>query len=349
MSKEDKRELRRKAEDEKAKLKHMNNMAFRYFTMPSTEDSCAIIPTRFYTSWKRWIDSPASHDRPDCIDTESLLCAHSMLLYDPGCRVDMDSIITLIRRDEWEILSSFYSTGPPIYVKRTASDNSESSFSELNPGICAECRTLRSGFSLSPLVVTDPDGNSRKINWETTELTIQLGKREDWESSKALGPSASLPVRHSRRLRKKQGDKRKISVTKSTTVKDIKIQISEIFDIPTICQRLFFQGKELADNESTVHDLAIPANDTVFLEQITEAMEIDSDDDSTTRRRVREEGQGFNGTILGGGSFTDSSRASSRAETPTSVLVSSVKSCKACTFDNALGALACEICTTVFE
>ncbi|TFK30135.1 cysteine proteinase [Coprinopsis marcescibilis] len=329
MSKEDKRELRRKAEDEKAKLKSMNDMAFRYFAPAKAAESCAIIPSDFFTSWKRWVDGPTSHLQPGEIDTESLLCAHSMLLYDPNSNEDLDSAVTVIRREEWEILTTLYTAGPSIFLHRKVSENSENPFTDLDHAVCSECRL------------------HRKMDWETAEIYVQLGKKEEAPANGRFTMAGNSGFRHSRRLRKKEGDKRKITVGKSTTVKDIKIEISDLFDIPTICQRLLFDDKELADNKSTVEELGIPAHETIYLEQINEAMEIDSDTEPTPRRKPREEGQGFSGTILGG-SFTDSSRASSRADTPSS-LPPAEKACGACTFVNPVDAVSCEMCETAFE
>jgi len=124
MSKEDKRELRRRAEDEKvfhdaservhsgprgvdpliqSKLKHMNSMTYAFFS--GSSPSCAIVPSQFYKSWKRWADSPTSQPRPESIDNAPFLCKdHQMLLYDPNSPGEMDPVITLIRRDEWEEL-----------------------------------------------------------------------------------------------------------------------------------------------------------------------------------------------------------------------------------------------------
>ena len=71
------------------------------------------------------------------------------------------------------------------------------------------------------------------------------------------------------------------------------------------------------------------------LQQITEEIDIDSDAESRSRSKPREEGQGFNGTMLvGGGMLTDHSLPSSRADTPADVSMSDPgegKSCRLCT------------------
>jgi hypothetical protein len=123
------------------------------------------------------------------------------------------------------------------------------------------------------------------------------------------------------------------------------LQIANEFEIPTICQKLFFKNEELVDNEATVESLAIAANDTLYLEQIAETLEDDSESEQPAKRRRKEEGQGFNGTILGGFS-TDSSQPSSRGNTPGSLMAE--KPCKQCTFSNPVNAQSCEICENDF-
>ncbi|KAH6918351.1 hypothetical protein BKA70DRAFT_13800 [Coprinopsis sp. MPI-PUGE-AT-0042] len=329
LSKEDKREMRRKAEEEKAKLKHMNPTALRFFSSAETDESCAIIPTQFYTSWKRWVDSPTIHPRPDEINTKSLLCTHEKFLYDPNSPEDVSSMITVIRLNELEVLSGFYPTGPSIHLQRNVTPNSVACFTHMEPEVCFECNM------------------HRRLNWDSAEINVQLtsaGKREDHQKDQAdrFGTSS---LRQSRRLRNKQEVRHRITVTKPMTVKDLKVEISAEFEIPTICQKLFFKDEELIDNEATIESLAIAANDTLYLEQISEALEVDSDSEQPAKRRRREEGQGFNGTILGGFS-TDSSQPSSRANTPGSLMAE--KPCKSCTFSNPAHAQSCEMCENDF-
>lgn len=129
------------------------------------------------------------------------------------------------------------------------------------------------------------------------------------------------------------------------------LQISELFEIPTICQKLFLRGTELEDNEATAESLDILAHDVLELHQITEEIDIDGVSDSETgRRKPRDEGRGFSGTVLGGAGWTtDSSMSSSRAGSPDAIMLVDEKSCKACTFRNTSDAVFCAICDTVFE
>lgn len=127
------------------------------------------------------------------------------------------------------------------------------------------------------------------------------------------------------------------------------LQISELFDIPTICQKLTLHGAELQDNEATAESLQLLANDIIELQQITEEIDIDNMSDSgSTRSRPRTQERGFNGTLLGGASgLTDVSVPSSRAASVDAMAVE--KACKVCTYANDPSSVACEICDTVLE
>lgn len=120
-------------------------------------------------------------------------------------------------------------------------------------------------------------------------------------------------------------------------------QIQEELSIPTICQRLIYQEKELEDNGATVGTLGLLANDILDLRELDEVVEVNSDDDEPPlRKRRRDEGSGFGGTLLG----NDSCWSSSPEQTPHPA--DREKACMACTFSNAFDASSCEICDTAF-
>jgi ubiquitin carboxyl-terminal hydrolase 48 len=125
-------------------------------------------------------------------------------------------------------------------------------------------------------------------------------------------------------------------------------QIQDLLKIPTICQRLFYRGVELEDNDISVASLQLLANDVLDLQEENEVHEI-SDSDEAPKKKRREEGQGFGGTLLGG--------TIPQAPTPMELLAPSEdvqdafcfeKSCHACTFANPSAAPVCSMCNTVF-
>jgi len=200
--------------------------------------------------------------------------------------------------------------------------------------------------------------DSRKTDWESAEITIRRGKGSpSKEESKAV--STSNGARQSKRLRgtKKTGERRKILITKVMTVKDIKVlvcrfasfrvfvltftfKVNAEFSIPTIYQRLYHNDKELVDNAVTVESLKIFSGDTIDLQEEDEGSFSDSDDDGP-RKKQRNEGTGFGGTLLGHSSLP----ASSEGEPdPPSTEDEATKKCRQCTLHNSLDADVCEAC-----
>ena len=116
-------------------------------------------------------------------------------------------------------------------------------------------------------------------------------------------------------------------------------QLQLELNIPTICQRLFYQGQELHDNAATVLSLNIAANDLLELRKENESLESESD---SGERTPKDEGRGFGGTLLAGGARPSSSPDKDIQRAPEE------KSCSACTFANQPSALSCTICDTLF-
>lgn len=114
-------------------------------------------------------------------------------------------------------------------------------------------------------------------------------------------------------------------------------------NIPTICQRLFHQGRELTDNAATAASLNIYANDVLDVRQENEIIESDSDSGETG---PRDEGRGFGGTLLAGGADRPSS--SPDKGTPPLSAGTGEKSCTTCTFSNESDAISCTMCETLF-
>jgi len=133
------------------------------------------------------------------------------------------------------------------------------------------------------------------------------------------------------------------------SVKDIKLLLQEELDIPTICQRLFYQGQELADNSASVESLSILANDVLDLREEQENEELLETDTEVTYRQREADGGGFGGTLLARGWTSESwpeDTMSDRTATSSPAPMDTTKPCSMCTFENASSATACEICET---
>ncbi|CAK5277621.1 unnamed protein product [Mycena citricolor] len=317
MAVEDQVQIRRLADAEKELLKRV----YDDDVIDVQYSRCAYIPEGFLRSWRQWINRPTKCLRPDRIDNSAFFCEHDMLAIDPNCRTDIDGSLVLIMRSEWTDFHERYLGGPLIGVDTTDGRDWES----LIP-ICADCR------------------ERRLTNWTSTEITVRRGKDPDVEHNQSTG------TRQSRRLRAKdRGVRQKLTVTKSTTVKEIKVQLQHELKIPTICQRLFLGKRELDDNTATLESLRVSAHAVLELEQETEVHEISDSDEAPKRKRRREEGGGFGGTILGRSSPL---RASSpaRAPSPSQAEPETGKICATCTYSNRVDLSQCEMCeNTVFN
>ena len=106
----------------------------------------------------------------------------------------------------------------------------------------------------------------------------------------------------------------RFEVKKSTTVKEIKLEICAKYGLSPICQRLWYGDKELDNYEDTVESLKILADDRLRLDVIVEVHDVDEVE-------VRGRREGFGGTALLGS-----------------------RSCPHCTYLNVEGAAACEMC-----
>jgi ubiquitin carboxyl-terminal hydrolase 48 len=225
-----------------------------------------------------------------------------------------------------------YNSGPFIgLVKRPREDGGGY---DADTPVCFDCRV------------------KRKSEWETADILIHLCGPEGQASTQPKAAPVYTYVsgaRQSKRLRqiKDHGERRRITVAKSTTVRDIKVMANEEFSIPTICQRLFYKGQELEDNSATVAGLQFLADDVLDLREAEEVLDINSDSDERPAiKRRREEGPAFGGTLLGN---SDSAWSSSPEDTPGPPYADvQEKACLACTFSNSVKALSCEICDTIF-
>ncbi|KAJ3545017.1 hypothetical protein NM688_g5677 [Phlebia brevispora] len=312
ISKEDRREAKIQAEDEKvrhltvhgryltpnvrkAKLKHMYDNALSGGTSLLEHVPCAIVPAHFVRTWKQWLIHPAEVPRPDGVDNTEFICKHGLIAIDPNSPGDLDSSVVVITRKDWETLEALYPSGPLIAIENDGSEWVH------DLSVCQDCRM------------------ERKTSFDVTELTVRLLRAEDpiptpetynknlpqkqqqYQTTLTTYGSRTVGnLRQSKRIRQVGafGRRKKVAVTRTTTIKDLKIKIHAQFDIPTIYQRLYYQGHELEDNTATISSLNILANDVVELREDSEDIDLlGSDTEGGTRQT--DEGQGFGGTLLG--------------------------------------------------
>ncbi|KAH9998092.1 cysteine proteinase [Russula compacta] len=349
-SREDKRELRKKAEEEKARLRHMQENALNGNTALLENVACALVPASFVREWKLWILRPGHHPRPACLNNSSFLCDHGLLVLDLNGG-DLDRSVCLVRRPDWDTLEELYDASPLIAVENqhVADGGILNSKFIHDPPLCEECRV------------------KRKTDYDLTEITIRVLGGEDPDPTpeaftKNPGPvmvdhrQTSIltyrsrnagPQRQSKRIRTVKRRVRRIGISKQMSVKDIKLLLQEELDIPTICQRLFYQGHELADNSASVEALSILANDVLDLREEQENEELLETDTEMPCQRGEADGGGFGGTLLARGWTSETlpdDTMSDRTATSSPAPMDATKPCPMCTFENASSATACEIC-----
>lgn len=109
----------------------------------------------------------------------------------------------------------------------------------------------------------------------------------------------------------------------------------------------------MEDNDATIDSLGVLANDTLDLrEQLEDADLLDSNSENEQmkqrKRQRREEGPGFEGTLLGNGGHTSSDHSCHHEDDPNPDHLEPGHACPACTFQNTPDALACAMCDTIF-
>ncbi|KAI0293067.1 hypothetical protein BC826DRAFT_1016774 [Russula brevipes] len=349
-SREDKRELRKKAEEEKGRLKHTQENALNGNTALLENVTCALVPASFVREWKLWILRPGHHPRPACLDNSPFLCDHGLLALDLNGG-DLDRSVCLVRRPDWDALEELYDASPLITVENqhVADGGILSSKFIHDPPLCEECRI------------------KRKMDYDLTEITIRVLGSEDPDptpESYTRNPGPIMidtrqtsiltyrsrnvePRRQSKRIRTVKRRVRRIGISKQMSVKDIKLLLQEELDIPTICQRLFYQGHELADSSASVAALSILANDVLDLREEQENEELLETDTEMPSQRREADGGGFGGTLLARGWTSESlpdDTMSDRTATSSPAPMDATKPCPMCTFENAFSATACEMC-----
>ncbi|KAG8217868.1 hypothetical protein J3R82DRAFT_6034 [Butyriboletus roseoflavus] len=345
-SKEDKRELRKKAEDEKARLRHMHDNALIGNTLLLENVPCAVLPAEFVRIWRKWLSRPAEIPRPDKVDTSPLFCQHNHLVFDPNAPNDWDSDVALIQMSEWIILQDLYSCGPTAAVEKKLAEDSmgvlDTRFVHDTP-VCHDCRLKRRrDYNLTDITVRFLSSKPITGGEHDEGLAQQRGSQHTKQES---GPRATGGTRQSKRIRqgRDRRENTRLRISKLTTVKDIKVKLHESFKIPTICQRLFYKDQELQDNAVTVESLGILMNDTLDLREEAENEDNLSNSPDGRASKRRKEEKGFGGTLLA----ASASYASLPPDTSTSSEGEgheSAKPCPVCTYDNPLDNLFCDMC-----
>ncbi|KAI0755703.1 hypothetical protein C8Q74DRAFT_1305422 [Fomes fomentarius] len=157
ISKEDKREYRKQAEEEK----HMHDNALNGNNALLEDVPCAIVPSQFVRSWRQWLLRPSEIARPENVDNAQFICEHAEIWIS----------MTIVKRSDWDASEELYPAGPLV-----AAENTEGRFlHELD--VWAECRLKRrtspdmKEIAIRILTLSDPTPTPQTYSEELPQST----------------------------------------------------------------------------------------------------------------------------------------------------------------------------------
>ncbi|KAH8826973.1 cysteine proteinase [Flagelloscypha sp. PMI_526] len=272
LSKEQRLDLRKKAEVEKNRFQFMLEKSAE-----TLEDvPLALVPASFMAKWKKWAQGRGEAPQPEPFSNEHFLCEHNQLIIDPNESSDMSGTAWVIRREDFIALATEYylGSGPLIPLTRLVLDGGIMHYLH-DLDVCSQCRL------------------ARKTTWEVNEITI----RTEGSAAPSANGASFRPVTGKRQSQRLQRMKEcKMSATKETTVKDIKMMVQSELKIPTIRQTIFLRGRELDDSSECIGP-ELYLNEVLELREEREVLEL-SDDEEPSSPSKRVEGAAFGGTLL---------------------------------------------------
>lgn len=153
---------------------------------------------------------------------------------------------------------------------------------------------------------TSKTGNSKPVKVGATprQQAMLVATRQSSRLASSTSQSAGAKRRRALPARKS------MFVNKPDTVKAIKVCLAELYNTPTIYQRLFFKGRELDDSSETVEHIGICPGDTIEMlkvdahdDDVDFGALSDADEDSIAKgrgKKRRTNVEGFSGTGLYG-------------------------------------------------
>lgn len=132
---------------------------------------------------------------------------------------------------------SRYDSGPHIGLKKTQPHNDSKPCYESDIPVCEDCRLKRYGLSCHTVSQSRTRDLLRKLEWVSTDIIVQLLRRVSSSHRPTTIYSNKNGTRHSKRLRQTcENEKRKFTVGKKTTIKDIKVKVCTNMVISWSCK-----------------------------------------------------------------------------------------------------------------
>ncbi|KAK4058729.1 hypothetical protein OIO90_000173 [Microbotryomycetes sp. JL221] len=250
-----------------------------------------IVPKTWAKQLHNWTKPKMkSGPRPPDLDNKSLLCKHEKLAIDlehGAVEVEGGAPVLMVPKEEWSALEKEFNAAPAI----RALEGERGQYIS-KPVMCRECiEENRKNFMETRLrvrMLTDDDfdkDGERKL-FDAVEEVPQAGSSRTPGSVFApprkpppltfsqKPPTVTYGSRQSSRLSsrtlfKTKHDSFLIDISKNDTIKDIRMRIYEDRNIPTICQRLFYNFQEL-DSDQTVSELHLDSDAVLELYQVEE-------------------------------------------------------------------------------
>ncbi|OCF31948.1 hypothetical protein I316_06331 [Kwoniella heveanensis BCC8398] len=268
------------------------------------------LPSRFVEDVDEYIAGRRS-ERPQL----RLLCEHGELDYDP----EKDDVY-LLTSSSWDALCEMYGVQEPVLLSFGSDYESGKRRQVVNERIkiCEECRRKRLldwEIVSIPIKVYQDDNRRNNEKTEAKSDPFTIGDTK-YRVSPGFPPmngfnrttnasSRTTTARSTRSAGAGTFLEFKIAgVTKSTSVKELKVDIMRQKKLSPISQRLTYNGRELDKSDETMESIGYLAGDEIRLEELEEGDEdeiMDGDMDDVImvdRKKANGRVEGFGGTAL---------------------------------------------------
>ncbi|WVQ80125.1 hypothetical protein IAT38_002226 [Cryptococcus sp. DSM 104549] len=249
-----------------------------------------VLPKAFIEEWEAYIRAPGEQPHLDMG-----LCEHGLLDFDP--QMEKPRVISKLG---WDMLCEKYGNHDPIVVQFDANPV---------PGKTVNIKSCS-------VAVCDPCRTARLSSYDTIWVPVLLSRGTTPPSTTTTTtPASRSSGSRSLRSRYKQIQ---VEAAKSTSVRDLKVEILEQTGITPILQKIFYKERELESDE-TIGGLGFLKGDELVMVEIEEEGEPDEEGKPNG-------GEGFGGTAL----------------------LARI-ACPDCTFENDGSATCCEMCGRPFK
>jgi len=225
-----------------------------------------LISSEFVHAWRAYCKGISSGKSmpAECIteiNNFMLLCPHSGLFHSPSLNWENypDAGCVMVREEEWQIIKQMFQVDVEIKVEKENQSGSPVLVS--TPPVCHKCLKTKA----------DAEHESR-LNYKNQALFVTyLTQDEEIPSDELNDPEflhemrgGSLAMRRSTRRKRGRGEKQFV-VSSDTLLRDLKVQIMEVFKVAPYDQILFLNGEYLNDNTQSLGSLGVLPGSSIFL------------------------------------------------------------------------------------